>query len=103
MIREVFKKMNEEAGVFLVRNNEGPTLSDPLPLPSTHLQPILGALSEPGVLGVDLHAPLCPLIPVSLSAPGRLPAPLGPRSPVLLPSQIPAVRQAHTHSCGVSR
>lgn len=98
MIQEALRKMNGEAGVLLVGSNDVLAVSDPAPLPSAHLQPTLGALPKPGVLDVGLHAPLCPLVPVSLSAPGRLPALLGPHSLVPLPSQIPAVEQAHTHS-----
>lgn len=86
MIKEMVRKMNGEAGVFLVGSNEGLTVSTSTPLPSAHLQPTLGALPEPGVLDIGLHALLCPLVLVSLSAPGRLPALLGLQSLVLLPS-----------------
>lgn len=72
--------------------------SDPAPLPSTHLQPALGSLLNPGILTPSLLTPLCPWSQFPSRHPGSFPALLGLRNPVLLPSQIPAVGQAHAHS-----
>lgn len=49
VIKDMFRKMDGEAAVFLVESNEGLTVSAPTPLPSAHLQPTLGALPEPGI------------------------------------------------------
>lgn len=94
----------------VIGNNKGLTCSDPAPLPSAHLEPALGAPLERGVLAAGLHTPLCPLVPVSLSAPRQPPSLTWPSKPNSAPFPDPScgtstrtLTSTHVHTCILSR